>query len=183
MKNIGSKIFGLFVLSLLGTLLYLTVFSDDGLGSAPDITIPISETRDLHLNKPMRPIIVLFWATSCPPCIEKMPYLADMKQRLGGRFEIVAIAMDYDPEKHIESFLAANDFPFIFINDKYGTMAKDFGGVLLTPTSFLIAPNGRIVYRRIGDMDLEQVEKRIIQMSPRYNPQPQASSPSLKYSL
>ncbi len=165
MSNIGSKIFGLFVISLLGLLVYLTVFSDDGLGSAPNIEIQISETKTINLSKPKRPVYVTFWATSCPGCIQKMPYMADMKNRLGDRFEIVSIAMHYDPADQVASFIAAHDYPFTFVSDTDGQMAIDFGGILLTPASFLIAPNGTIVYRRVGETDFEFVEKRIKEMS------------------
>ncbi len=167
MKNIGSKVFGLFVLSLLGTLFYLTVFSDDGLGSAPDMKVQISETKTINLSKPMRPVLVNFWATSCPGCKIEMLYMAELKQRLGDRFEIVAVAMDYDNPIHIDNFIAAKNYPFIFIHDTDGQIAKDFGGIVLTPSSFLIAPNGRIVYRKIGEIDYEHIEERIKQLSPQ----------------
>jgi thiol-disulfide isomerase/thioredoxin len=165
MQNIGSKIFGLLVVLLLGTLLYLTVFSD-GLGQAPNIKVTVQE-QQIDLSKPLKPVLVNFWATSCPGCVAEMPHLAAMKKELGDRFELVAISMDYDPKEQVEKFIAANDYPFVFVMDSDGKIAKDFGDILLTPTSFLIAPNGKIVYQKIGDIDFAQVEERIKQMSPK----------------
>lgn len=166
MNNIGSKIFGMLVVTLLGTLVYLTVFSD-GLGQAPDITVKTSETTSLNLSKPLKPILVNFWATSCPGCIAEMPHLAEMKQKLGDRFELIAVAMDYDPDEQVKKFIAANHYPFVFLHDTDGQVAKDFGDILLTPTSFLIAPNGKIVYQKIGEIDFKLVEDRIKQLSPQ----------------
>lgn len=166
MKNISSKIFGALVVALLATLLYFTVFTD-GLGQAPKINI-ITENQQIDLSKPLKPILVNFWATSCPGCIAEMPHLSEMKQRLGERFELVAISMDYDPTEQVQKFIASNNYPFIFVMDTDGKMAKDFGDILLTPTSFLIAPNGKIVYQKIGEVDFSQVEERIKQMSPQF---------------
>lgn len=166
MENIGSKIFGLFVVGLLSALLYLTVFSD-GLGKAPEITVTDSQGQNINLNKPMKPVLINFWATSCPGCIKEMPDLAKMKQTLGDRFEIVAISMDYDPTEQVEKFIKANPYPFTFVMDTNGALAKAFGDILLTPTSFLIAPNGKIVYKQIGEVQFEMVTERIKQLSPQ----------------
>lgn len=166
MENIGSKIFGLFVVGLLATLLYLTVFSD-GLGQAPKVTVTGTQGQSINLNKPLKPVLVNFWATSCPGCIKEMPDLAKMKQTLGDRFELVAISMDYDPVAQVEKFIKANPYPFTFVMDTDGQLAKAFGDVLLTPTSFLIAPNGKIVYQQVGEVKFDMVTERIKQMSPQ----------------
>ncbi|GKT12193.1 MAG: hypothetical protein ISEC1_P1168 [Thiomicrorhabdus sp.] len=162
MKNI----FGILVVVLLGALLYLTVFSD-GMGKGPDISIKTAQGETINLSKPMKPVLVNFWATSCPGCIKEMPDLAKMKQSLGDRFELVAISMNYDPAEQVSKFIKANPYPFTFIMDTDGKMAKAFGDVLLTPTSFLIAPNGKIVYQHIGEVHFDMVTERIKQLSPQ----------------
>lgn len=166
MEKIANKIFGVVVVLLLGSLLYFTVFSE-GLGKAPEISIAGQNGQEIQLNKPMKPVLVNFWATSCPGCISEMPDMAKMKQTLGDRFEIVAISMNYDPKEQVEKFIQANPYPFIFTMDSDGNIAKAFGDVLLTPTSFLIAPNGNIVYQKIGILDFELVTERVKQMSPQ----------------
>lgn len=165
MKSIGSKIFGVLVLVLLGSLLYITVFSD-GLGKAPELHIQTSTNETLNLSKPMKPVLVNFWATSCPGCVTEMPHLAELKQKFGDRFELVAISMDYDPADQVSKFIAQHNYPFSFVMDTQGDMAKAFGDVLLTPTSFLIAPNGNIVYQKVGEVDFDLVEQRLTQMTP-----------------
>lgn len=167
MQNIGSKLFGLVVFALLAALIYATVFSD-GLGNAPEVKVTTSQGQEITLSKPMKPVLVNFWATSCPGCIEEMPALAEMKQELGDRFELVAISMDYDPQEQVKKFIQANPYPFSFVMDTDGKIAKAFGDVLLTPTSFLIAPNGKIVYQQVGEVHFAQVTERIKQMSPQF---------------
>lgn len=166
MQNLGSKIFGVLVIVLLATLVYLTVFSD-GLGKAPELKIQTTQGQTLNLAKPMKPVLVNFWATSCPGCVMEMPKLAEMKRRLGDRFELVAVSMSYDPESQVQKFIQSHPYPFTFVMDKEDKIAQAFGGIQLTPTSFLIAPNGKIVYQKIGEVDFQLVEERIKQMSPQ----------------
>ncbi len=159
-SSFGRKIFSLVIIALLSTLAYLTLFSD-GLGKAPDLII--GETK---LSKPLKPVLVNFWATSCPGCITEMPELAKIKNKFGDKFEIISVSMNYDPETQVKNFIAKNPYPFTFVRDTKGEIAKAFGDILLTPTSFLIAPNGNIVYRKIGEVDFHIVEEKVQQMTP-----------------
>jgi thiol-disulfide isomerase/thioredoxin len=162
----GQKILTAVVVTLLGALLYITLFSE-GLGKAPTITVTTLSGERIALEKPGKPILVNFWATTCPGCIAEMPHLAKMKKRLGDRFELVAVAMAYDPLNQVKNYIKAHGYPFKFVHDSNGKIAEAFGGVNLTPTSFLIAPNGNIVYRKVGEVDYDLVEARIKQMSPQ----------------
>lgn len=166
MKNLSRNVFSALVVVLLGALLYFTVFSD-GLGKAPEVLVKTADNQALNLSYPKKPVLVNFWATSCPGCIEKMPELASMKQRLGDRFTLVAVSMNYDPVEQVQNFINKNQYPFDFVMDTDNQIAEAFGGVLLTPTSFLIAPNGNIVYQKIGDVDMPMLETRIKQLSPQ----------------
>lgn len=165
MNKLGSKLFGLLVIALLGTLLYLTVFSDS-LGKGPEITVKTASGESLALNLPKKPVLVNFWATTCPGCIAEMPHLATMKNKFGDKFELVAVSMDYDPAEQVQKFIAKNRYPFSFVMDTDGKIAEAFGGVMLTPTSFLIAPNGNIVYQKIGEVDFELVTDKVQKMMP-----------------
>jgi len=166
MQTIASKIFPAVVVVLIGALAYFTLFSD-GLGQAPDIKVTNNQGEEINLSKPMKPVLVNFWATTCPTCISEMPDMAAMKNELGDRFELVTVSMQYDPEEQVKKFIASNPFPFVFVHDRDGSIAKAFGDILLTPTSFLIAPNGSIVYQHIGVIHFDQVTERIKQMSPQ----------------
>ena len=158
-KSLGSQLFAFLVVALLGSLIYLTVFSD-GLGKAPNLKI--GETQ---LNKPLKPVLINFWATSCPGCIAEMPHLAKIKNKFGSKFEIIAVALSYDPSEQVTKFITKNNYPFIFIKDETGKIAESFGGVLLTPTSFLIAPNGNIIYQKVGEVDFNIIEQKIKNMT------------------
>lgn len=96
-----------------------------------------------------------------------MPSLAELKNALGDRFELLSISMDYDPATQVDAFIKAHDYPFNFIKDTDGSLSRAFGDIKLTPTTFLIAPNGNIVYRKIGDTDMTHLRERIEKLSPQ----------------
>jgi thiol-disulfide isomerase/thioredoxin len=165
MKSLSTKLFAGLVLILIGSLLYFTLSGGE---KAPAIQAQLNTGEQISLNLPKKPIIVNFWATSCPSCVAKMPDLAKLKEEFGDRFEILAISMDYDPKNQVDAFVRANPYPFNFIQDTDGAFSEAFGQIRLTPTTFLIAPNGNIVYRKIGDSDFAFLRERIEQLSPQF---------------
>lgn len=165
MKSLSTKLFAGLVVVLVGTLFY---FNLSGGEKAPAVEVKLNSGEQISLNAPKKPILVNFWATSCPSCVAKMPDLAKLKEEFGDRFEILAISMDYDPKNNVEAFIRANPYPFNFIQDTDGALSEAFGKIRLTPTTFLIAPNGNIVYRKIGDSDFEFLQQRINQLSPQF---------------
>lgn len=164
MNKLSTKLFGGFIIVLLGAVLF---FSLSGGEKAPEITVKASDGQNLQLNQPNKPVLVNFWATSCPSCVSKMPSLAELKNALGDRFELLSISMDYDPATQVDAFIKAHDYPFNFIKDTDGSLSQAFGDIKLTPTTFLIAPNGNIVYRKIGDTDMTHLRERIEKLSPQ----------------
>ncbi len=99
-------------------------------------------------------VLVKFWATSCVTCVKKMPMVVDSFQKYGPQgYEVVAVAMKYDPANYVLNFVETRQLPFTVALDSMGDIAKAFGDVQLTPTSFLINREGKIVKRYLGDVD------------------------------
>jgi len=101
-----------------------------------------------------RVVLVNFWATDCVPCLKEMPRLARFYQEyrpLG--FELVAVAMSYDPPDRVLRYADRASLPFKVALDVQGDIAHGFGNVAFTPTSFLIDKRGAIVQRYVGDID------------------------------
>ena len=102
-------------------------------------------------------VLVEFWATSCVTCVEEMPKLIQTynKYRSQG-FETIAVAMDYDPPNHVLTYAQKNQLPFKVALDIKGEVAQGFGDIRLTPTSFLIDKQGRIVKQYLGAPNADQ---------------------------
>ena len=152
-------------LTLLATLVYLWL-APAGMKHRPDISLTTIKGEKLQLASYQgRPVLVTFWATTCPGCIREMPHLIELYEELHPRgFDIISITMDYDPPNQVLAMSKARDIPYHVALDIQAQAARAFGDVRLTPTSFLIAPDGRVVYRKTGEMDIARVRQDILEM-------------------
>ncbi len=109
-------------------------------------------------------VLVNFWATSCSGCVAEMPKLIDTYAKYHAKgFETVAVAMSYDEPSYVSSFTNKKQLPFFVALDINGALAKQFGEVSMTPTTFLIDKHGRIVQRYLGEPDFNQLHALIEQ--------------------
>lgn len=107
-------------------------------------------------------MLVNFWATSCTTCVHEMPQVIATFDKYKGRgFGTLAVAMSYDPPAYVANFAESRKLPFEVAIDNTGTVAKAFGQVQLTPTSFLINKRGEIVKRYVGEPDFDELHKLI----------------------
>jgi len=99
-------------------------------------------------------VLVNFWATDCAVCVKEMPHLVSTyrKYRAQG-FETIAVAMKYDPPNYVLNYVEKTALPFTVTLDPMGELARAFGDVRLTPTTFVIDRQGRIVTRILGEPD------------------------------
>ena len=155
----------LLAVTLLGTLGYLWL-APAGLKASPDITLLTIDGEELVLaDLRGKPLLVTFWATTCPGCIKEMPHLIELYEELSPRgLEIVGIAMDYDPPSQVLAMRKARKIPYPIALDIHAQAARAFGNVRLTPTSFLINPEGRIVYQKIGEVNMDKLRRNILTM-------------------
>jgi peroxiredoxin len=108
------------------------------------------------------PVLVDFWATSCPGCVQEMPKLAAFYRQFHPMgFELLAVAMSYDDANQVRRLVAEQKLPFTVVVDTDGHIAQSFGGVTVTPTDFLIDGRGKIVQQIIGDKDFSDLARRV----------------------
>ena len=99
-------------------------------------------------------VLVNFWATSCTTCVAEMPEIMATHEKYKAKgYQTVAVAMSYDPPAYVANFAQTRKLPFGVAIDNTGDIAKRFGDVKLTPTSFLINKRGEIVKRYVGTPD------------------------------
>jgi peroxiredoxin len=127
---------------------------------APNVELTLFDGSRTQLAQMRgRPLLVTFWATSCPPCVEELPDLIALYQELRPRgLQMVAIAMPYDPPNHVHQFRDQHRIPYPIALDLEGHAVRAFG-VSGIPVAYLIAPDGRIEYTQTGKLDTERVRQ------------------------
>jgi peroxiredoxin len=130
---------------------------------APDVTF-ISIKGDKISTDSLRGKVVMvnFWATSCTTCVKEMPHMVETYEKYKAQgMEFVAVAMQYDPPNYVLNFTETRKLPFTVAIDSAGDIARQFGDVTLTPTTFLIDKNGKIIKRYVGEPDFPALHKLI----------------------
>lgn len=112
--------------------------------------------------------LVNFWATSCVTCVAEMPQLIATHQKYATQgYDTVAVAMSYDPPSYVVNYTETRQLPFKVAIDNTGSVAKAWGDVKLTPTTYLLNKRGEIVKQYVGEPDFaalhQLIEKLLVQ--------------------
>jgi peroxiredoxin len=103
-------------------------------------------------------VLVNFWATDCATCVKEMPEITATYNKYRGQgFETIAVAMKHDPPNYVLNYTEKNKLPFKVALDPMGELAKAFGEVKLTPTTFIIDKQGKLVMRILGEPDFAKL--------------------------
>jgi peroxiredoxin len=103
--------------------------------------------------------LVNFWATSCTTCMAEMPKMVQTYNRFKGEgLEFVAVAMNYDAPMYVANYAQTRQLPFKVAMDD-GSAAKQFGNVQLTPTTFVIGRDGKILKRYVGEPQFAELDQ------------------------
>ncbi len=127
--------------------------------AAPEVTFTaLSGQKQSTADLRGKVVLVNFWATSCTTCVAEMPQLIETYNTYHDQgFETIAVAMFYDRPDYVANFTETRKLPFTVALDLQGTLAKSFGNVKLTPTTFLIDKQGRMIRHYVGPPDFEKL--------------------------
>jgi len=94
-------------------------------------------------------VIVNFWATWCPPCRFELPSMERLWQVVKNK-DVIILAVDLGEDEDT-IFTFTSDYPVSFplLMDRDSSVTNRYS-VLGIPTSFVIDPQGRMIYRVVG---------------------------------
>lgn len=139
------------------------VYLNTGTQAAPASTFVLLDgstksTQDLK----GKVTLVNFWATSCVTCVAEMPkVIATYEKYKSQGYDTLAVAMSYDPPAYVVNYAETRKLPFKVAIDNTGAVAKAWGDVALTPTTYIVNKQGEIVKRYVGEPDFAELHKLI----------------------
>lgn len=130
---------------------------------APESTFVLLDGSTKHTaDFKGRVTLVNFWATSCVTCVAEMPQIVSTFEKFKGQgYGTMAVAMQYDPPNYVVNFSQTRKLPFDVAIDNTGAVAKSWGDVQLTPTSYLLNKRGEIVKRYVGAPNFAELHELI----------------------
>lgn len=160
--NIKEKLPALVFIALTIALLLIWL-SPTGIHKSPQISLSLINGKKINLTDfHGKPVLITFWATTCPGCISEMPHLVKLYQQYSSKgLKMIAIAMSYDNPEHIKKMAQNKKLPYYVAFDNTGEASQAFGDVKLTPTHFLIDPTGKIIRHQIGELNINDLMKQI----------------------
>ena len=118
---------------------------------APDFTVQDAD-RKVSLHDLRGKVVVLnFWATWCPPCVEEMPSLVKMQSDLRDRVVVLAVSVDED-ERSYHTFLKKNNVDLLTVRDPQ-QKSNELYGTIKFPETYIIDRNGVVQRKFIGPVD------------------------------
>lgn len=106
--------------------------------------------------------LVNFWATSCTTCVGEMPEVVATYDKYKAQgYDTIAVAMEYDPPSYVANFAQTRKLPFKVAIDNTGAVAKAWGDVQLTPTTYIVNKRGEIVKKYVGAPNFAELHKLI----------------------
>ncbi|HUI50276.1 MAG TPA: TlpA disulfide reductase family protein [Terriglobales bacterium] len=125
--------------------------------TAENIPLDINGKSE-HLSDFRGKVVVLnFWATWCPPCVEETPSLIELNKRIANRNGVVlGVSVDEDDAAY-QKFIQEHGINFPTSRDASKKSAQDYGTVMY-PETYIIDRHGKIARKIIGPQDWNSAE-------------------------
>ncbi len=121
---------------------------------APEFKLPAPNGKSVSLSDFRGKVVMVhFWATWCPPCVEELPTLAKLYQDLAGKdFEMLAVSVDEGGAEAVTAFMHQNKLNVPVLLDSDHATASRYG-TFKFPETYILDREGIVRYKVIGPRD------------------------------
>jgi cytochrome c biogenesis protein CcmG, thiol:disulfide interchange protein DsbE len=116
--------------------------------AAPDFTVKDSDRTVSLRNFRGKPVVLNFWTSWCPPCIQEMPSLVQLQKQMGSRITVLAVSWD-ENEANYHNFLRQYAVDLLTVRDPQ-KMTWDLYGCTGQPETYIIDASGTVRRKFVG---------------------------------
>ena len=140
-------------------LLAVLVFELTKNKQAPNVTFTTIEGKKISMASLKGKVVLInFWATECRACVTEMPALASIYNEFASKgFEVIAVAMPYDPPAQVLNYATQKKLPFPVMDDGLGDIVRQFDDVSVTPTTYIFNKQGKRIQYTVGALNFKQL--------------------------
>lgn len=130
------------------------------LGELPNFSFPDSNDQLQSINQWRGKLLVInFWATWCPPCLEEIPDFIRLQGELqNSNVQFVGIAID--GKQVVSEYLSQvkSNYPNLIAGDNGLNLSQQLGNVLgAIPFTLIVDTQGQIVFRQAGSLSAREL--------------------------
>jgi thiol-disulfide isomerase/thioredoxin len=161
---------GICVLALLAGVFSSQWISQTGLASDPSIKAFFANSWQTPDGKSansenwrQKVLIVNFWASWCPPCVEEMPTLDKIAQEYASK-NVLIVGIGIDSPSNIREFLEKTpvSYPIVIGGLEGSILAKQMGNAQgALPYTVIINSKGKAIFTKLGKISEEELRKVI----------------------
>ena len=161
---------GISLLALLAGVFSSQWISQTGLASDPSIKAFFANPWQTPDGKPANSqnwrgnvLVVNFWASWCPPCVEEMPALDKIAQEYAPK-NVLIVGIGIDSPSNIREFLQKTpvSYPIVLGGLEGSNLSKQMGNTQgALPYTVVINPKGKSIYTKLGKISEEELKKAI----------------------
>ena len=161
---------GISLLALLAGVFSSQWISQTGLASDPSIKAFFANPWQTPDGKPSnsenwrgKVLVVNFWASWCPPCVEEMPALDKIAQEYTPK-NVLIVGIGIDSPSNIREFLQKTpvSYPIVLGGIEGSNLSKQMGNTQgALPYTVVINPKGKSIYTKLGKISEEELKKAI----------------------
>ena len=138
-------------------LLILFVFSS--MAKAVDFTLNDTNGKSHRLSDYKgKWVVVNYWATWCPPCLDELPELVEFHEKYG-KDTAVVLGVNYEQvdRDYLRQFIDEYfiTYPVLLANP---ASVNAFGRIMGLPTTYVVSPEGKVVAQRTGGVTMDYLE-------------------------
>lgn len=108
-------------------------------------------------------VLIDVFATWCPPCIEALPHLKELREKYKEDFEIVSVLFEKDKSlEEIKDFIEKYEIPYpVTVGEENFVLTQDLGNIQKVPEYFLFSKEGKFVTKFVGKISQDNLERFI----------------------